>query len=409
MKTKLLIFTVVILIIVVAGCKKQDDIKPEPIILQLSEKGQKLVNSSSAFGIDLFKATVESESEKGNLMISPYSAALALAMTYNGADGETKTAMEAALRLNGLTTDDININYQQITDALLNLDPQIEIAIANSIWYRNNFPVLQDFINTNKNFYLAEIAGLDFSSPDSKTIINNWVSNKTNNRIPSIIDNIPSETVMYLINAIYFKGPWKYKFDKKDNYYCDFQLSNGSKKQVEMMSQTFDVKQFKNTNMSMVELPYGRGNWVMDLILPHDTYNVEDILDELNATTWDSWISSLSEPSELYLSMPPFKFEYEKKLNDILSGMGMGVAFDPNNADFSKINATAQLFISEVKQKTFVEVNEEGTEAAAATSVNVGVTSAGDFLIFNRPFIFVIREFSTGTILFIGKVENPLR
>jgi serpin B len=409
MKTKLITFTAFVALIIFAGCKKQDDIKPEPIILQLSEKGQKLVNSSSAFGIDLFKTTVESEAEKGNLMVSPYSAALALAMTYNGANGETKTAMENALRLNGLTIEEINVNYQQITEALLSLDSQVELAIANSIWYRNNFSVLQEFLNTNRNFYLAEIAGLDFSSSNAKNIINNWVSNKTNNRIPSIIDNIPAETVMYLINAIYFKGPWKYKFDKKDNFYSDFQLSNGTKKQVEMMTQTFDVKQFKNTSMSMVELPYGRGNWVMDLISPNETNTTDDILDKLNATSWDSWVSSLSEPSELRLSLPPFKFEYEKKLNDILSSMGMTITFDQQNADFSKINSQMQLFISDVKQKTFVEVNEEGTEAAAVTSVNIGVTSIGDFLVFNRPFIFVIREFSTGTILFIGKVENPVR
>jgi serine protease inhibitor len=391
------------------SCEKQKDLPNVPVLLQLSEKGQFLVNSASDFGIDLFKKTIDSETEKDNLMVSPYSVSMALAMTYNGANGDTKTAMGNTLHLNGLSTDEININFKQITQALFELDPNVELSMANSIWYRNNFSVLQDFIDVNRNFYNAEISPLDFNSPTAMQTINNWVSENTNSKIPQIIQNIDNQMVMFLINAIYFKGPWKYKFDGTKNFNYTFSLADGSTKLVEMMTQNADLLTNQNDIMTMVEVPYGRGNWAMDLILPNPGKSISDVTNALSDETWNSWISNLSLTLDLSISFPPFKFEYDKNLNQVLSDMGMTIALDRDNADFSKINTSLSLYISLVQHSTFIEVNEEGTEAAAATSVNVGLmTSNGTSVIFDRPFIFVIREISSGTILFIGKLGNPV-
>jgi serine protease inhibitor len=391
------------------SCSKMEELETTPVFLQLNEKGLKLVKSSSNFGIDLFKESVKAEKQHKNQMISPFSVSMALAMAYNGANGETKTAIENTLRLNGLTTDEINLNFKQISEALLEVDPTVTLSIANSIWYRQEFMVLQPFKDVNTEFYRAQITPLDFNAPNAKDIINNWVSLKTNNKIPTIIEQIEANTVMFLINALYFKGPWKYRFDKAANYMGSFYLSDGSSKQVEMMQQKAKLSSYGNNLMSMIELPYGRGNWVMNLLLPNEGKTLDDILAQLSASTWETWVSSLSTPNDIQIAFPAFKFEYNQSLKDVLSVMGMEIAFDPNNADFSKINNLEQLFISSAKHKTFVEVNEEGTEAAAVTSIGIGVTSIGSAVVFNRPFLFVIREQTSGTILFIGKVENPVR
>ncbi len=379
--------------------------------IKLNKVGEQLVESDNSFGIDLFKLLMDNRDENKNLMISPLSVSLALTMAYNGADAETKTAMGKTLCLEGLTIDEININNQQLSEALMSVDDRVDFNIANSIWYRDGFSVLPDFIRTNENFYNAEVQALDFLNPASKDIINNWVADKTNNKITKIVDNIPSDIVMYLINAIYFKGNWKYQFDKSENEIKPFYLFDDTKKDVEMMTQTADLKKMANEDFYLIELAYGQGNFVMDLFLPHDDKNVSDILVDLNAENWNYWMNSLNEASETTIVLPPFKFEYEQSLNDALIIMGMGVAFNENEAGFSKINADNQLFISEVKHKTFIELNEEGTEAAAVTSVSIGVTSVGPGgeIIFDKPFMFAIREISTGTILFLGIVENPER
>lgn len=410
---KLGIGIIISLIIGLSSCKKDEgetimSIRKE---IKLTQVGEQIVESDNSFGLDFFKLLTENNTTNENLMISPLSISLALSMTYNGADTETKTAMENTLRFSSLTNDEININNQQLSVALMNIDRKVDFSIANSIWYRNNFSVLPDFISTNENFYNAEITALNFSNPTSKNIINNWVADKTNNKITEIIDNIQPNIVMYLINAIYFKGSWKYMFDKSKNEFLPFYLSDGSKKEVEMMQQTTNLQGMNNDDFYLVELPYGRANFVMDLFLPKDDKSISDIIENLNAENWNNWINNLKKPSETSIILPPFKFEYEKTLNDILSTMGMAIAFDANNANFSKINAENQLFISEVKHKTFIELNEEGTEAAAVTSVSVGNTSIDPcgVIVFDKPFMFVIREVSTGAILFIGIVENPER
>jgi len=344
-------------------------------------------------------------------MISPLSVSLALAMTYNGADGDTKEAMEKTLELNGLTVDEINENYKILIDALASVDPKVLMNIANSIWYEQIFEVEQDFINVNQNYFYAEVSPLDFTNPDAVTTINNWVADKTNDKITEIINEIPPLAVMYLINAIYFKGIWKYEFDESDTEEKSFYLSDGTTKDVPMMVQEASFNFFSNDIMQAVEMPYGAGNYSMIILLPQYSKTPDDIIGQLTNENWNSWLSEFYEAEKVQIHLPKFKFEYKNLLNDELINMDMGIAFS-GSADFSKINPFEQLFISRVIHKSFIEVNEEGTEAAAVTAVEISLTSSGGgegaiFFHVNQPFIFAIKEKYTNTIVFMGRVMEP--
>lgn len=399
--------------LLIFSCNKSEDVKPilepKPLDQTLNLKAKELSQSSSDFGFDLFK-TIESQGEtEQNWMISPLSVSLALAMTYNGANADTKTAMENTLGFNELSADEVNSNLKQLSEALINVDDRVDVSIANSIWYKNGFNVLPEFISTNQNYYNAEVSSLDFSSSNAVDVINNWVKANTQNKIPTIVEQIDPNVVMYLINAIYFKGNWKYKFDASENIQSEFTYEDGSKQDIEMMTQKAKVKHLVNEEVDMVELPYGRGNWVMNIVLPIGANSTDDIIRNLSSSKWDTWVNSLSSPTDITLRIPPFKFEYKKTLNDMLKAMGMSIAFT-GAADFSKM-ANADIYIDKVEHKTFIEVNEEGTEAAAVTSVSMKelIMPSEIFFICDKPFLFVIREQTTGTILFIGEVGNPQR
>jgi len=251
---------------------------------------------------------------------------------------------------------------------------------------------------------------LDFSSPTAVDIINNWVKEKTNELIPKIIDGIPDGAVMYLVNAIYFKGQWKYQFEAKNTAQKPFFLANGSGIQVPAMTQHASFQYFKGTGFEAVELPYNQGNYSMTILLPETGKTVNDIIPQLSQENWNIWSRQFTD-RDIQLQLPKFKYEYEEKqMKPILSDMGMGVAFI-DNADFTRINREGGLYISRVLHKTYIETNEEGSEAAAVTAVEISYTSAGPdqpyFFTINRPFIYFIQEKSTGTILFIGTVMNP--
>ena len=414
MKIDKIIFIGLFLFFITSSCEKKNmesvqELNPEKI--PLTEKGKQIILADNKFGFDLLKNITQEEESSNNIMISPTSVALALAMAYNGADGATKTAMEETLNKQGLSIDDINESYKYLIQALKTVDEKVTMSIANSIWYRDDFEVEQDFISTNQNYYDAEVAALNFADSDAKSIINNWVAEKTNNKISEIVNSISPQTVMFLINAVYFKGIWHYEFNESETEELPFTLADGTVKQVETMSMKADLNYYYNNLFKAVELPYGQGNYTMMLFVPNNENNVNDIISELSPENWSSWIHGLCQTNSVNVFLPKFTFEFERTLNDILTAMGMTIAFSPDEADFSKINPNYQLYISEVKHKTFIEVNEEGTEAAAVTSVEIGYTcDDGDNSItvnFNRPFLFAIREVTTDAVVFIGKVENP--
>lgn len=390
--------------------KNVPDLPPQgPADLYLSAKTTDIIESDNEFGLELFKKVVAGEPEAKNIFISPTSVALALAMTYNGASGDTKSAMETALKKAGFSTEEINTAYKSLIEALRSVDPKVLLEIANSIWYREGFNVLPQFISVNEEYYNAEVSSLDFSSPQALAVINDWVSDQTNEKIKTIIDQIPANTVMYLINAIYFKGIWQYEFDKNNTFNGPFYSTDGSPVTVPYMKNKLSLPMLSTEKFSMLELPYGRGNYSMVILLPEEGYSTQDVINSLTPESWDSWVSSLAYTNNIDVQVPKFKFEYENLLNDELDNMGMGVAFT-GSADFSGINGTGNLFISRVIHKSFVEVNEEGTTAAAVTAVEVGYTSIDPGPVFhvNRPFVFAIRETTTGALVFIGRVQNPL-
>ncbi len=390
------------LILLIAGCNKADVPRP----LNLPEKTAEIIESDNSFGFELFRKVLESKADEDNVMISPLSVSLALAMTYNGAEGDTKAAMEDALKMTGLGKSEINDLNRQLVNALLLHDGSVTLDIANSIWYRNDFTVRPEFINVNQEYYSAEVSPLDFSDPKSKDIINAWVAHKTNKRIEEIVDQIKAESFMFLINAIYFKGPWRYEFSPKKTFESVFYLNDNETVPVYMMKEELDINTFQNDLFSAVELPYGKGNWSMFIFLPNQNRDVNDIIAELNTETWNNWVSNFVPSKEVDVMIPKFTFEFESSLKEMLRAMGMDIAFG-SSADFSGILEGGNLLISDVKHKTFIEVSEEGTEAAAVTSVEIELTSAGNYFAANRPFLFVITEKSSKAVLFAGKLANP--
>ena len=407
---KLLIFLIVATICIMSiNCSDSSTNPNADIVRNLTTAEVKLTESDNKFGLKLFGKIVETEQDK-NIFISPLSVSMALGMTYNGADSTTLEAMHETLEYGDLTIQEVNESYRSLIELLTELDPKVIFDIANSIWYREGFPVENDFLTTNQDYFDAVVRALDFSSDDAADIINAWVNENTNGKIEKIVDKpIDPLTVMFLINAIYFKGTWTYEFDEENTTDDIFYLPDGSEKGCKMMSHQCDHNYFENEQFQAIDLPYGDAGFSMTILLPKPGIDTDSLIAQMNNNTWNSWLGSFSE-QEVNLFLPKFKLEYEISLNDILSALGMSIAFEPGRADFTKINSDGNLYISEVKHKTFVEVNEEGTEAAAVTSVEISFTSIGSGITMhiNRPFVFAIRENHSGTILFIGKIVEPI-
>lgn len=378
----------------------------------IDEKAIAVVSANNAFGFQLFSKINEATADSENIVLSPLSASMALGMTMNGANGATRTAMENTLEVDGLTVEEINESYKTLVGALTTVDPKVTTEIPNSIWYKNSFSVLEDFIKVNQDYFNAEVNPLDFYDPTSVDIINNWVAESTHDKIKTILDAIDPDAVMFLINAVYFKGTWKFEFEEQYTEPATFYLSDGTTKQVEMMKQEATLEYMNQEMFEAVDLSYGSGNFSMVVMLPKENFTPADIISQLNEESWSEWMNGFSE-ANIQLSLPKFKLEYEKRLEAALIEMGMGPAFDPFSADFSKINPDYQLFIGLVKQKTYIDVNEEGTEAAAVTVVGIFTTDAGGpempyFFTVNKPFLFAIKEKDTQVILFMGKVMEPI-
>jgi serpin B len=369
-----------------------------------------LAAASNAFGFDLFQELRRQEATK-NVFFSPLSVTVALAMTYNGAVGETKKAMARALKIEGMNHSELNRASAELLKALKSADPKIELNIANSLWARGGMRFNEDFLARNRQFYGAEISTLDFNSPQSVATINRWVSDGTKGKIGKIIDRIDPQQVMFLINAVYFKGQWQKRFEKSLTENRPFYPLGGKQTQVPMMAQSGNYLYYRGDKFQALNLPYGNGGVSLYLFLPDKGSTLDEFLKGLSYQKWEEWISRFSKtPGDVKL--PRFKLDYEKTLNDPLKALGMGVAFSAREADFSGIRAEKDLYISEVKHKAVVDVNEEGTEAAAATSVGVSVTSVQEprerfNFIADRPFLMAIRDSQTGAILFMGAVMEP--
>jgi serpin B len=368
-----------------------------------------LVESGNKFAFKIFKALNEQE-PNSNICISPMSMSMALGMTMNGAVGSTKEGMEQALEYSDMEANSLNETCKNLLTLLGTLDPEVVMELANSIWYRTGEPVLSEFKNINREYFNAEIAALDFNSPDAPQIINNWVEENTNGKIKDMVpDPIDGTTVMILLNTIYFKAFWTSSFDPDKTSDQPFGMLDGTQKQCNLMQGVIYISNVEDSLFTAVEMFYGNGQFSMILILPKGNETVNTLIPNLSPDNLPATVDSFlykTKPALVYL--PKFKFEYEKKLNDILISLGMADAFSLPPADFSNITGKRDLFISLVKHKTFIELNETGTEAAAATLVATGKGPSPPVFRFNRPFLFVIRENMAGSIIFMGKVVDPV-
>lgn len=370
------------------------------------EVSPQIAARTTDFSFDFFKKVQATQPATKNVFVSPLSLHMALGMLLNGAEKETAQQISKALKTEGVNQDDLNQAYQALLEGLPKADPKVQLGLASSLWYRNDFKVETDFLNVLKKSFNAEVAGLDFAKPGAKDKINNWASEQTNGKIKEVIVEIKPNDVLFLMNALYFKGDWKVQFDPKKTNDALFRLADGREKMVKMMRVKEKFKVAQQNDYTAVQLPYASGKFNLTLLIPSEQSSVDKVINGLDAATWNTLQGTLQE-QEVNVGLPRFTLEYEIKLNDILKAMGMSQAFT-DAAQLGKINPTADLLVSFVKQNTYLGIDEKGTEAAAVTSIGVGVTSVGpEPYICDRPFVLLISENTSKTILFMGRIMNP--
>jgi len=374
----------------------------------------KLVTANTRLSFKLFRELLKKQPNE-NIFISPASVAIALDMVYNGANGKTQQAIAETLELQGMSLQEINQGNAALKLTLSNPDPEVQISIANSLWAGEAEPFKPEFIEKIQQFYSAEAKNLNFGTSGASNIINDWVKENTNGKIDKIVDEISSDTVFVLLNAIYFKGNWTYPFPREATKQKPFTLLNGTQKLHPMMfRQVSNLQYYQNEMFQAISLPYGEGRLSMYIFLPCKEVSLKTFYESLNAENWQKWLNQFDSPDksgdhtgEILIGLPRFKLEYSIELNDALKALGMEIAFQ-EGADFSAMTPS-RLRIDLVKHKTFVEVNEEGTEAAAVTGVAItrGISDEMIEMIVDRPFFLVIRDNQTGTILFMGSIVEP--
>lgn len=363
-----------------------------------------LIDANTRFTFSLFQRLVLEDRGK-NVFVSPLSILLALAMTYNGAEGDTGVDMAEVLQFSGFALEQLNQGFYDLMASVTNADERVETSIANSIWYRPGYDVQKGFIERTGRYYGAAVRELDFSDPESTDMINRWIDEATKGKIDKMLDRISADTVMYLINAIYFKGDWTRQFSEAATGEGEFFLEAGGRKKVPMMHAADRFQHARGDDFGFLRLPYGLEKIAMYILLPDEGTVLEGIIAQLDAEAWNRLKSDLAE-KQVNLAMPKYRLEYKKSLKDVLSTMGMETAFVPG-ADFSGINPA--IFVSEIDHKAVIEVNEKGSEAAGVTVVEMVKSAPPERIefILNRPFIFAIADDRTGSILFIGKVAEP--
>ena len=389
------------------------DAIPDPTPIALTPLAKDLVGQSNGFGVDLFAETAAEDDR--TLMLSPLSASVALTMLLNGTDGETYDQIRALLGYDAdADLDAINAGYRSLTDQLLAADPKVELALANAVFTRQGVPFKAPFLNAMRDGFDARVDALDFGAPSALSTINGWASENTNGRIPTVLSELDPDLVMVLMNALYFKGDWTDQFEARQTGPADFHLANGQTVQVPTMRDEIPARMASGERYVALELPYGRRNFSMVVFLPlgQESGTLADLAGVLRDGGWADATAHLDAQTgwpETLVHLPKFSFSTDKLLNDQLQALGMTDAFS-RDADLSRMSDDPRLLVSFVKQNTFVEVNEEGTEAAAVTTIGVTPTSAGSgppAFIVDRSFVFAIRERTTNTLLFIGQVADP--
>ena len=379
---------------------------------ELTATEARLATASNAFAFDLLRTTAADP--RANRVVSPLSVSMALGMLMNGADGATLDQMRLALRHASPATTPptlaaMNAAYRGILDLLVGLDPRSTVRVANSVWVRAGFTAAPSFLEATRVHFDAAVRTVDFTDGRTLGEINGWVKEATAGRIPTILESIHPDDVMYLINAIFFKGAWQEPFDPKLTRTAAFTGPAGAQ-QVPMMYRQGQQRIRFGDRYATIDLPYGNGAFTMTIVLPNEGVDVQSVVTEMTAERWDAMIGELASTAatvraDLYL--PKFTVAQTRELREDLAALGMRDLFDPATANLTRLaTGPERLFVRFVTHKTFLEVNEAGTEAAGVTGIGVGVTSLPPQFRVDRPFLFAIRERFSGTILFLGKIAT---
>jgi serine protease inhibitor len=389
-----------------AGCT-HDDIsavdKVRPVTIPAS-----VSSGTTTFAFDFFKNLQDTQPAGDNLFVSPLSLHIALGMLLNGAQNETADQILKALKMEGVSMEDLNKAYNTLMTELPAADSKVKLGLANSLWYRSGFQVETSFQDILKQSFKAEVTGLEFNNA-ALDKINQWASNKTNGKIKKVLDKISADQIMFLMNALYFKGDWSNKFDAGKTVDTPFRLESGSDKTVKMMFKEADFKGTEVEKYKAVQLPYANGQFNMTLIIPKGENTVAQIASGLTATEWNDLQTKRLLIRKSKVGLPRFTMNYSAQLNSTLKKMGINKVFS-DAAELNKIAITGGLMVDFVKQDAYLGIDESGTEAAAVTTIGIVLTSAGPEIpqyICNRPFLLVISEKTSNTILFMGRIMNP--
>ncbi len=385
-----------------------------------------LLESANKFGLNLFREIAQNSGNTENVFISPLSVSYALGLCYDGANGETRDAIGATLEMSGLSLQEMNEAYRDVTQVLTRTDPLVDFQTANSFWSREGKAIQPEFIDLAQTYFDARAEEIDFMAPWAADTINAWVSNATKGKITEMVKHPIGSPAAILMNAIYFKGNWMFPFDTADTRAVPFYLADGSETRCDMMYLTEEDHSYQvdpqriapdsnataytDDHVLAVSLPYGRGDFRMTIIganaWSHPEYTIDSVVSRFTYENWNQWLSGL-RPTGFEIGLPKFKFECETNLKEVLMALGMEIAFDPNRADFSNLFSDGIGWLDKAKQKAFIQVDEKGTEAAAVTQM-VFVDSMPQNLYCDRPFLIVIHEDVSGAILFIGKIAEPV-
>lgn len=374
-----------------------------PNLRTLSAAEAKVASSGNEFAFNLYREV--QDTEPSNTFISPLSVGYALGMALNGATAETRQSILNTIDFGDLTADEVNIAYRDLTSLLLSMDNQTKISIANSVWNHDDFTVKNSFSNIITQYYDGTVQALNFRAPETRNTINQWVEDKTNGKIKDLLGEISPDEVMFLINAIYFKSNWSYQFDKSKTHKAPFTKLNGSSTEVDMMfSKGVSLSRYHHEDFMLIDIPYGNEQFRMTLLVPSSSKNFSEVLSSISADNLEQWLEQ-SDSLTCELEIPKFKMTWKDDLKGPLGEMGMLMHGFP---DF--FEEEPSLAISRVIHQSFIEVNEEGSEAAAATAIGVELTSAPPTpqrITVDRPFLFLIRENHSGVVLFMGQFINP--
>lgn len=390
---------------ILVGCQNDEGgdngLKPRKDI-NLSVSESRVVEGNTNFAFHLFSEMNKMKVEQDNWMISPFSLSMVLSMTSNGASGNTLAEIKKVLGHENVSLEETNAFYKKLIKELGDLDDTSQLNIANSVWAQDGIGLSDAFVEMNQTNYNAQVQNLDFASPNALTTINQWCAEQTNQTIPTIVDEISEETKLMLLNALYFKGIWKNKFEERYTITDDFTNANGSIAKVSMMTQGKDLPYTKNEYFSMGRFDYGNGAFGMTILLPNEGLTLDESLAHLNLTNWDKWNNSWTE-ARLDVKFPKFEMKAHNELDEVLKVMGIKEAFS-SEADFSALSDTP-LKVGLFEQAAFLKVDENGTVTSSISKGEyIDLLPQSTPFHLNHPFAFIISEQSTGSILLMGKI-----